>query len=63
MDDVDQSEEWLWVRMVFGETIGSELMWFDFHETLMTNGGSVFGRVPVLATCGETSYICKDGII
>ena len=60
---VDQSEAWLRLIMVFGDSIGTELMGLDLHEQMKTNGDKVFDRVPVFAGWEETSYLGSNGVI
>ena len=49
--------------MVFGDSIGTELMGLDLHEQMKTNGDKVFDRVPVFAGWEETSYLGSNGVI
>ena len=49
--------------MVFGDSIGTELMGLDLHEQMKTNGGKVFDRVSLFTGWEETSYLDSNGVM
>ena len=60
---VDQSVAWLRLRIVFGGSIGTELVWLDFHEQMKTDGGKVFGGVPVSTRWEKLLYLGSNGVM
>ena len=60
---VNQSVAWLWLSIVFGGSIGTELMRLDFYEQMKTDGGKMFSGVPVSARWENTLYLGSNGVM